>query len=285
MEDQRRVSRIESEEELEIDLGRVFLGMWKLFRRLWWMVLLLILAGAALFTLYQRLGKKPLYASSATFTVETGNETSGTYGFYYNQETADQLSKTFPYVLESGFFRNMLLEHLGSDSLNGIITAETIESSNVVTIAGGEPGSAGCQGYPGCGGGDLPGDGPLRAGGDPVPDAGRGGDAVRALQPDEREACSGYRRRSRACAGPFHPGASGPLPADGPGSGGDEADHEPALPGHDPVHAREGAPEPEAAEHLCAGRAHAPRVPGRACGPCGCACCGRWSRRGRRCLW
>ena len=134
MEDQRRVSRIESEEELEIDLGRVFLGMWKLFRRLWWMVLLLILAGAALFTLYQRLGKKPLYASSATFTVETGNETSGTYGFYYNQETADQLSKTFPYVLESGFFRNMLLEHLGSDSLNGTITAETIESSNVVTM-------------------------------------------------------------------------------------------------------------------------------------------------------
>ena len=185
MEDQRRVSRIESEEELEIDLGRVFLGMWKLFRRLWWMVLLLILAGAALFTLYQRLGKKPLYASSATFTVETGNETSGTYGFYYNQETADQLSKTFPYVLESGFFRNMLLEHLGSDSLNGTITAETIESSNVVTMRVESPDPQDARDILDAAVAIYPETAPLRAGGDPVPDAGRGGDAVRALQPDE----------------------------------------------------------------------------------------------------
>ena len=33
----------------------------------------------------------------------------------------DQMSKTFPYILESSFFRNTLLEQLGTDTLNGTI--------------------------------------------------------------------------------------------------------------------------------------------------------------------
>ena len=47
MADHRR--EIETEmhnDEMEIDLGRLFLGMWKSFRKLWWMVLAFALAGA-----------------------------------------------------------------------------------------------------------------------------------------------------------------------------------------------------------------------------------------------
>lgn len=124
----------EQSEEMEIDLVRLFQGMRKSFLRFWWLVLVLVVVGAAAFTLYQRIVNKPLYACTATFTVATGNETSGSYSFYYDSSTADQMSKTFPYILESSFFRNTLLEQLGTDTLNGTITAQTIEGSNVVTM-------------------------------------------------------------------------------------------------------------------------------------------------------
>ena len=140
MADHRReIETVMHNDEMEIDLGRLFLGMWKSFRKLWWMVLALALAGALLFTVYQRVFREPVYACTATFTVTTGDESSGSYSFYYDSTTADQMSKTFPYVLESGFFRNALMEQLGTDTLNGTITAETIEDSNVVTMRAESP--------------------------------------------------------------------------------------------------------------------------------------------------
>ena len=125
--------------EGQIDLYRLFQGMWKGFLKLWWLAAALALAGAVMFTLYQRVVREPLYACTATFTVATGGESSGSYSFYYDSTTADQMSKTFPYILDSGFFRNTLLEQLGTDSLNGTITAETIEGSNVVTMRAESP--------------------------------------------------------------------------------------------------------------------------------------------------
>ena len=97
-------------------------------------LLILILAGAGGFYAFQNLSYEPLYASSATFTVATGDGENGTYNFYYNRNTADQMSRTFPYILDSSFFRSALLERLGTDTLNGTITSETVENSNMVTM-------------------------------------------------------------------------------------------------------------------------------------------------------
>ena len=64
----------EQNDEVEIDLGRLIQSMWKSFRKLWWLVLALVTAGAAVFTVYQRFYNKPLYACTATFTVGTGDD-------------------------------------------------------------------------------------------------------------------------------------------------------------------------------------------------------------------
>lgn len=73
MADQRQDIRIEkTEDEIEIDLGRLICEMWKLLLRFWWTVVLLAAVGAAGFTLYQRMGKTAPVPSSATFTVATG---------------------------------------------------------------------------------------------------------------------------------------------------------------------------------------------------------------------
>lgn len=117
----------------EIDLLQLCSNVAKHFRRLWWLCVLLVLGSTAAVAGILFFSRTPMYQSSASFTVATGEE-SGSYGFYYDSGTADQLSMTFPYILESGYFRSVLLEHLGTDHLNGTITAETISGSNVVTM-------------------------------------------------------------------------------------------------------------------------------------------------------
>ncbi len=134
MDEQKNNMAVNEEEEMEIDLGLLVRTMWRSFLKLWWLVLLLIAAGAGGFLFFQRVRYTPMYACSATFTVATEDGGSGSYSFYYDQNTADQLSRTFPYILDSSFFRSTLLERLGTDSLNGTITSETIEDSNVVTM-------------------------------------------------------------------------------------------------------------------------------------------------------
>ena len=135
MEEQRNdIVSNAREDEMEIDLVLLIGAMWKGFLRFWWLVLALIVIGAAGFSIFQAVGYEPMYRSSATFTVSTGDGSSGSYSFYYNSSTADQMSRTFPYILNSSFFRSTLLEQLGTDTLNGTISAETITDSNVVTM-------------------------------------------------------------------------------------------------------------------------------------------------------
>lgn len=125
--------RYERVDEGEIDLLQVISGMVQHLRRLWWLCVILTMAGAAVAVAVLFYARTPMYQSSASFTVATGGE-SGSYSFYYDSSTADQLSMTFPYILESSYFRSMLLGRLGTNQLNGTITAETISSSNVVTM-------------------------------------------------------------------------------------------------------------------------------------------------------
>lgn len=132
MEDQRKA--IDEEEEIVIDIELLLRGMWKSFQKLWYLVVALVIGGACMFTVFWSLYNKPIYECSATFTVATGDGETGSYNFYYDKNTADQMSKTFPYILESSFFQSALKEKMGSDALNGTITSGTISESNVVTM-------------------------------------------------------------------------------------------------------------------------------------------------------
>ena len=134
MEENRKYIEEQDREEMEIDLALLLKNFWKSFRRLWWVVVLLALIGAGSCLGYSYFTYEPMYECSATFTVATGNEDSGSYNFYYSKSTADQLSKTFPYILDSSFFRSALLEKLGTSSLNGTLTSETVSNSNLVTM-------------------------------------------------------------------------------------------------------------------------------------------------------
>ena len=116
MQEEKREQAVranDSGDEMEIDLAVLFRDFFKIFSKLWWLVLILIAAGIAAYGAFSFVRYTPMYRCQATFTVATGDEDSGTYNFYYSQNTADQLSRTFPYILESSYFRSVLLETLG----------------------------------------------------------------------------------------------------------------------------------------------------------------------------
>lgn len=121
-------NRPDNEEDV-IDLGALLQDLLRISRKIWWAYIFAPLLGIAIaFGLgYGRY--TPMYESSATFTVSTGNDS-----FYYSMNTANQMSETFPYILDSAYFRGVLLEEMGAEILNGTISASTIENSNMVTM-------------------------------------------------------------------------------------------------------------------------------------------------------
>lgn len=126
--------RIQTEENDEIDLLLLASDFLKTVRTYWKLVLFLLCIIFVGYTGYTYLTYSPLYQSEATFTVETSVSENGSYGFYYSSDTADQLSKTFPYILESNYFKSVLLQNLDTQTLNGTLSAETVSDSNMVTM-------------------------------------------------------------------------------------------------------------------------------------------------------
>lgn len=118
----------------EIDLYQLIIDTWKNLRHMWWMPVVLAVVGAVGLFGFQYVLQTPMYESSATFTVATETGSAGNYSFYYDNSTADQMAKTFPYILKSSYFRSVLSDQLEDGTINGTITAETISNSNVVTM-------------------------------------------------------------------------------------------------------------------------------------------------------
>lgn len=94
----------------------------------WWVVLCVALSAAFL-----------VYIASATFTIniqedQSGVSTSSTSSFYDN-ETAEQMAKTFPYILTSGVLRRKVAKDLGVAQVSGNIKASVADNTNLFTIS------------------------------------------------------------------------------------------------------------------------------------------------------
>lgn len=119
----------EKESELDtIDLYALALDFFRIAKKIWWLFVVLIALGVGGLGIVEFVGYSPLYRCEATFTVTTDNGNS------YSNTTANQMSETFPYILDSTYFQSVLLDELGQDTLNGTITANTISGSNMVTM-------------------------------------------------------------------------------------------------------------------------------------------------------
>ncbi len=107
---------------------------WKCIKRSWpWFLVIISLCS----TIGWGIAKStytPAYTASSTFIVNT--KTSYSYmEDSYNQSTASQLSKTFPYIISNSAMQHLLEEDLGVDSVPGKITATALQGTNLITIS------------------------------------------------------------------------------------------------------------------------------------------------------
>ena len=122
-----------------LSLRRIFSAFLRGLRRLWWVTLLLVvlLGGALGFRAWR--SYVPQYTASATFTVYVGNPLQASTPVY-NSATAEQMAKTFPYILTSGVLSEVVQTDLGLTSLPAI-SASAVEGANlfVLSVTGSDP--------------------------------------------------------------------------------------------------------------------------------------------------
>lgn len=131
----------EQYEEVDyIDLKVLAVDFWRALKKYWYGILLVTFLSVIAYGVYKQTSYVAMYRAQATFTVKmidmsTKNETSTSYNFYYDQNTANQIAATFPYIISSDMFLLRLREYLGSTAINGSISVSVIENSNLVTLS------------------------------------------------------------------------------------------------------------------------------------------------------
>ena len=123
-------TEITQREPFEVDLGTLVQDFLRGLRKRWWLPLILAAIFAIGGLLYSIKLYQPIYAVEATFTVETYSTQSG-YTFFYDTQTAAQMARTFPFLLDSDLLLERVKTDLGVAYLNGVPSAEVINNSNI----------------------------------------------------------------------------------------------------------------------------------------------------------
>ena len=123
-----------------------FSDIWRGFLKFWWLCIILTVVCAIAMTAFSFISFKPMYTVSATFTVQTQDISANgsgitSYSYYYNRANAEQLSSTFPYILESNLLQTAICEDMGVSSMPATISATSVEGTNLFTMkaAGRDP--------------------------------------------------------------------------------------------------------------------------------------------------
>lgn len=98
-----------------------------------WRFLIILVICGVVFCGYKRLTYSPYYVASSTFTINS-SITSENSNTYIENATANQMAKSFPYILKSGAFKEVLAQDLGLQSVPGTIEAEVMENTNLFTL-------------------------------------------------------------------------------------------------------------------------------------------------------
>lgn len=127
-------TREEDFTEEKIDIFQLIDDMWKGAKRFGIVMILFAILLACFMYVRSRRSYVPVYSSSSTFTVSSDNQSAYGGSNYYNNITAKQMAKTFPYILTSGLLQKTVAADLGVDVVPGRIAAEVLGETNLFTI-------------------------------------------------------------------------------------------------------------------------------------------------------
>ena len=120
-------------EELEkIDLLSLFHMMWKTLRRNLVLAAVIIAISAVGSYIWAVVSYKPVYEAYTSFVVESGNAYSSSY---YDTAAAEQMGKTFSYIVTSGVLKDVVARDLGVGYVSSQISATVMEGTNLFTIS------------------------------------------------------------------------------------------------------------------------------------------------------
>lgn len=101
-------------------------------KRLWLIGLALVLVCGGALTVKTRLNHYPMYQASASFTVKVTDPLYSSISAY-NTKTAEQMAKTFPYILTNGLLQDRIKEELGI-SYMPTVSVGVMPNSSVITL-------------------------------------------------------------------------------------------------------------------------------------------------------
>lgn len=125
--------------EQEFDTTVFAVDFAKGFKKFWYIVVILaVISGTAAFYI-KYTSYVPMYQSTVSFSVSSvsySSNGSAVSASYYDNTSAAQMSKTFPYIVSTSMMRNAIQNELGTDYINGVITAEAVApDSNIFKVS------------------------------------------------------------------------------------------------------------------------------------------------------
>ena len=116
-----------------IDLGILLGDLLRVGRRLVWLCAALVVTFSAVLCLREYRAYRPSYQASATFTVYVANPLQSEVRSY-NTATAEQMAKTFPYILTSGALKDMVMRDLEIGFMPAV-SAKVLNNTNIFTLS------------------------------------------------------------------------------------------------------------------------------------------------------
>lgn len=116
-----------------LDIKILLHDVFQTARRLIALLLLLVLLCCGLLCWKVHRSYRPVYRAQATFTVYVTNPLQAEIRSY-NTTTAEQMAKTFPYILTSGALSDMVMRELELTSMPSV-SASVLSSTNIFTLS------------------------------------------------------------------------------------------------------------------------------------------------------
>lgn len=123
---------LEEKQLQKLDLITLLSDFLKIARRFILLCIVLVFLGSGLFAFRAYRSYVPRYTASASFSVRVANPIYGNV-VAYNVATAEQMAKTFPYILTSGVLQERVQAHLGIAYMPSVNVISST-SGSIITI-------------------------------------------------------------------------------------------------------------------------------------------------------
>lgn len=120
-------------ENAGIDLSVLVGDLLRTARRLWWLLLVLAALAGGILGARAWFSYRPQYQATASFTVTVANPLQSDVRTY-NAAAAEQMAKTFPYILTSGALSDLVMQDLGIKVMPPV-SASVLENTNIFTLS------------------------------------------------------------------------------------------------------------------------------------------------------